>query len=215
MEPTSATLPGMIAAAGWAMVPIVVCSVVGLGIFLRKVVELARAKVSRDVLLDDANLYAGVKAGDLEEVRQIAEADASALGDAMGFAAQVLVENPERAEEETVRFSERLVGELERGIPALAFIAQVAPMLGLLGTVIGMVDLFSAMESSGSQTDTSVLSSGIWKALLTTAAGLSVGIPALAGHAWLSARVERLRRYIEDGVGGIINGVPPRVRRGQ
>ncbi len=72
------------------------------------------------------------------------------------------------------------IQRLEKNLALLSFIAQVAPLLGLLGTVLGMVDLFIGLQGSGlSNVDVSALSSGIWKALLTTAAGLMVAVPTL------------------------------------
>lgn len=73
----------------------------------------------------------------------------------------------------------------------LEVIANLAPLLGLLGTVLGMIDAFRAMEAAGSQVNPAILSGGIWQALLTTAAGLLVAIPVSLAHSWLERRVER------------------------
>lgn len=75
-----------------------------------------------------------------------------------------------------------------------------SPLLGLLGTVLGMIEAFRQLASSGSQVDPSVLSGGIWQALLTTAAGLSVAIPVVLLHSWLERRVERCAHRMEDAV---------------
>ena len=87
---------------------------------------------------------------------------------------------------------------LRGGMRALELIAAVAPLLGLLGTVFGMIEAFRALEQAGSQVDPSLLSGGIWEALLTTAAGLSVAIPALAAFHWFDRSLERLRFLLED-----------------
>ena len=83
-------------------------------------------------------------------------------------------------EEEAMRQARNEIEGLRGGMRALELIAAVAPLLGLLGTVFGMIEAFRALEQAGSQVDPSLLSGGIWEALLTTAAGLSVAIPALA-----------------------------------
>ena len=70
----------------------------------------------------------------------------------------------------------------QRFLPSLEIIAQVSPLVGLLGTVIGMIDSFNELELGGSLVDPSVLAGGIWTALLTTAMGLIVAIPALISH---------------------------------
>ena len=84
------------------------------------------------------------------------------------------------------------VSKLEDGLPFLATIAGGAPMIGFLGTVIGMVQAFMAMEGAGGVVDMSVLAGGMYIAMLTTVAGLIVGIPAYFGYNYLVARIERL-----------------------
>jgi len=214
MEPVELSLWNLLSEAGWTMAPIYLCSIAAIAVFVKKLVDLESAGVGRKRLLNDGMLQPLIEKGDLLGLEEVARADKSALGRAMAFTALSLRTRPDKAEEETIRFAKVLLGELSSAIAALAFIAQVSPLFGLLGTVIGMVDLFSAMEASGHNVDTSVLSSGIWKALLTTAAGLIVGIPALAGHAWLTARIETLRRHVEDGTSRILNGVPASLRGG-
>ena len=72
-------------------------------------------------------------------------------------------------------------------------ISNIAPLLGLLGTVIGMINAFSKLEEAGSRVDPAILAGGIWEALLTTAFGLIVAIPALAAFYWLDGRVDKAR----------------------
>ena len=84
------------------------------------------------------------------------------------------------------------VAKLENGLPYLAMIAGGAPMIGFLGTVIGMVQAFMAMESAGGTVDMSILAGGMYVAMLTTVAGLIVGIPAYFGYNFLVARIEKL-----------------------
>lgn len=84
------------------------------------------------------------------------------------------------------------VAKLENGLPIVATISGGAPMIGFLGTVIGMVQAFMAMEGAGGVVDMSVLAGGMYVAMLTTVAGLIVGIPAYFGYNYLVARIERL-----------------------
>ena len=90
------------------------------------------------------------------------------------------------------------LNDLRALLPALEGIATLSPLLGLLGTVIGMIDAFQAMESAGSRVDPSVLSAGIWQALLTTAIGLTVAIPTLAIYTWLDRKVQRVASWLND-----------------
>ena len=84
------------------------------------------------------------------------------------------------------------MSKLENGLPFLATIAGGAPMLGFLGTVIGMVQTFMDMASAGGTVDMSLLSGGMYVAMVTTVAGLVVGIPAYFGYNYLVARIEKL-----------------------
>lgn len=83
---------------------------------------------------------------------------------------------------------------------SIELIAGLAPLLGLLGTVLGMIEAFQAMEAAGRQVDPSTLSGGIWKALLTTAVGLVVAIPAIVAHNWLERHIERFAAALDDRV---------------
>lgn len=104
----------------------------------------------------------------------------------------------EAAREETARVAKRDLGDAGTGLRALELIATIAPLLGLLGTVLGMISAFQALQESGSQADPSQLAGGIWEALLTTAAGMAVAIPASAALTWFEAVLDRMRRDIED-----------------
>lgn len=81
--------------------------------------------------------------------------------------------------------------QLRSGLGLLELIGSLAPLLGLLGTVLGMIEAFQAMQAAGASVDPATLSGGIWKALLTTAVGLSVAIPAIMLHHWLSSLTDR------------------------
>ncbi len=79
-------------------------------------------------------------------------------------------------------------------------IATIAPLLGLLGTVFGMIEAFQQMESAGKNVDPSILSGGIWEALLTTAAGLSVAIPVVVFENYFRSLVDRFKGNVEGAV---------------
>ncbi len=90
------------------------------------------------------------------------------------------------------------VSRLENGLPFLATIAGGAPMLGFLGTVIGMVQAFMDMAAAGGTVDMSILAHGMYVAMITTVAGLIVGIPAFFGYNYLVARIEKLVFQMES-----------------
>ncbi len=100
--------------------------------------------------------------------------------------------------QELMRQARLRVQALASFLRPLEVIATLAPLLGLLGTVLGMIEAFQAMEAAGAQVNPSVLSGGIWKALLTTAVGLAVAIPVSLGHSWLERRVETQAARIQN-----------------
>ncbi|WP_294221659.1 MotA/TolQ/ExbB proton channel family protein [uncultured Shimia sp.] len=99
--------------------------------------------------------------------------------------------------------AQREVIRLFTGIRLLELIGMIAPLLGLLGTVLGMIQSFRSLELAEGAANASILAGGIWQALLTTAAGLIVAIPALAEAAWLTARAETETQEIETVLAGV------------
>ncbi|GAB3484226.1 MotA/TolQ/ExbB proton channel family protein [Marinomonas epiphytica] len=102
--------------------------------------------------------------------------------------------------EEVERRAMKHLHQLRLYLRPLEIIATLSPLLGLLGTVLGMITAFQQMEGAGSQVDPSVLSGGIWQALLTTAVGLAVAIPVVSLHSWLERKVERVAQNMNDAV---------------
>ena len=102
--------------------------------------------------------------------------------------------------EEIVRLSDERINYYSSKLDSLQVIASIAPLLGLLGTVFGMIDAFQQMELAGKNVDPSVLSGGIWEALLTTAAGLSVAIPIVVAESYFRTLVNRLKSNLENSI---------------
>lgn len=106
--------------------------------------------------------------------------------------------DPQTARDEALRVATGLLARVRMGLRALELIATVAPLLGLLGTVLGMISAFQALQEAGNRADPAMLAGGIWEALLTTAAGMAVAIPASAALTWFESIHERLRLAMED-----------------
>ena len=102
------------------------------------------------------------------------------------------------AKAETGRVARNLIARARGGLRPLELIATIAPLLGLLGTVLGMIAAFQALQEAGSRADPATLAGGIWEALLTTAAGMAVAIPAAMALTWFESVVDRLRLEMED-----------------
>lgn len=102
------------------------------------------------------------------------------------------------AREETARAARALLAEVRIGLRALDLIVTIAPLLGLLGTVVGMIAAFQALQTAGVRADPATLAGGIWQALLTTAAGMGVAIPASMALTWFDSVAERVQAAMED-----------------
>ncbi len=102
------------------------------------------------------------------------------------------------AREETLRSARAELSQARAGLRALELIATIAPLIGLLGTVLGMITAFQALQTAGPQVDPALLAGGIWEALLTTAAGMGVAIPAGIALVWFESIADRLQDDMED-----------------
>ncbi len=102
------------------------------------------------------------------------------------------------AREEVLRAARAGLAESRRGLRPLDLIATIAPLIGLLGTVLGMIEAFQALQEAGNRADPAALAGGIWQALLTTAAGMAVAIPAGVAFSWFESVSDALQADLED-----------------
>lgn len=105
---------------------------------------------------------------------------------------------PDDARDETARVARGALMETGSGARALDLIATIAPLVGLLGTVLGMIEAFQALQDSGARADPAALAGGIWEALLTTASGMAVAIPASMALSWFDSMNDRLAHDFDD-----------------
>ncbi len=108
-----------------------------------------------------------------------------------------------------IAMAEARLALVERGFRLLDSIAQVAPLLGLFGTVLGMIDAFRALQDAGDAVDPSVLAGGIWVALLTTAAGLAVAMPTSLLLTWFESRAAHERAKADEALEALFHPLPP------
>ena len=148
--------------------------------------------------------------GEFDEALRIANSDASPTSAAIAGAMASLMRYPadkERAREVAAHLALHQLSELTRHLRFLETVAQAAPMLGLLGTVIGMISAFGELSAQGGAIDPSALAGGIWVALITTAAGLTVAIPAYFLSMWFEARVDQERAVMEASIARVLFSV--------
>jgi biopolymer transport protein ExbB len=184
-------------AGGPVMAVLGAMSVAGLAILIAKLAQFAAAGLGRRRVAAEALGLAAT--GDLARAQARAEAAGGPTADALAAALRARAAGlPEAAAREAAWAVGARATEALRGwTRPLETIANLAPLLGLFGTVLGMIAAFAQMEAAGARVDPSVLSGGIWEALLTTAAGLAVAIPAVAAVNWLERQVEREEHLID------------------
>lgn len=127
---------------------------------------------------------------------------------AMAAAANPALDRP-AAEAEAARVGRALLAQATAGLRGLELAATLGPLLGLLGTVTGMIAAFQALQDTGARADPATLAGGIWEALLTTAAGMAVAIPASAALTWFDSVAETLRHDMEDAATRILHRARP------
>jgi biopolymer transport protein ExbB len=114
-------------------------------------------------------------------------------------------EAPPAARSRLAAMAEARLADVERGFRLLDAIAQVAPLLGLFGTVLGMIDAFRALQEAGQAVDPAALAGGIWVALLTTAAGLAVAMPTSLALTWFESRAARERAMVDAALEALLH----------
>ncbi|MDO8885178.1 MotA/TolQ/ExbB proton channel family protein [Pseudotabrizicola sp.] len=182
-------LVGLIRLGGPVVALILALSVLAGAVVLCKLWQFRAAGVGRHTGLKAA--ITAQDAGQHTRARALAEAAPSHLSPLL---AEALQAQSAATRDRLYTLAEDRLARLETGFRLLDTIAQVAPLLGLFGTVLGMIDAFRAMQGAGQAVDPSVLAGGIWVALMTTAAGLAVAMPVSALLAWLEQRMAAERR---------------------
>jgi len=173
-------------------------SVVALTLVLVKLYQFRRARLwQRDPARQALALW---QQGEGDEALTIAEASANPSAQALARAIRGVQRGlPEATvREEVLRYGSDALFQLRRGFRPLEVIGSLAPLLGLLGTVLGMIEAFRQLEAAGNQVNPAILSGGIWEALLTTAVGLCVAIPVVAVLNWLERVVDQLAHEMDD-----------------
>lgn len=179
----------LVTAGGWLMVPIVFCSVVVLAICAERLFSLNPTKISPPHLL--ANVWKQLKSGGLDTGKLRTLKQSSPLGRILAAGLSNANQGRDVMKESIQEAASHVVHDLERYLNSLGTIAAVTPLLGLLGTVMGMIKVFAEIMAQGTG-NASVLAGGISEALITTAAGLSVAIPALVMHRYFVGRIDEI-----------------------
>lgn len=185
----------ILVAGGWLMLPLLICSIFVIGIALERLWALNTKKISPSKVTAETwqQLSSGKRFSN-DELRRLRRN--SPLGSILAAGLVNVSHGRDTVRESMEAAANQVIHELERFLTALSVIATISPLIGLLGTVMGMIDVFSAIVVQGSN-DISMLAAGINKALITTAAGLSVAIPATMLDRYFTRRVESISVVLE------------------
>jgi biopolymer transport protein ExbB len=188
----------IIQAAGWPIWLLIVCSILGLALIIERFLSLKTAKVAPPQLLDEVLAAARTEVPATDVVDQLEKN--SALGEVLASGLRALQAKPDSSVDELRAALEsrgRVVAhKLERYLSALATIASVSPLLGLFGTLVGMIDIFGSQSPTGGS-NPAQLAHGISVALYNTAFGLIIAIPALIFWRYFRARVDEYLLTLE------------------
>jgi biopolymer transport protein ExbB len=194
----------IIKAGGWLMFPIVLCSIVAIAIIVERYWVLRLAKVMpKDQL---PKVWMWIKNHELDSAKIKELKNGSLFGYILSSGLTASKHGREAMKDATQEAGNHVAHEMEKFLSTLGTIAAIAPLLGLLGTVLGMIEVFTAIMVQGSG-NTGVLAGGISQALITTATGLSVAIPAVIFHRALSRRVDDLLIIMEQDSAKLVDAI--------
>ena len=189
----------IIQAAGWPIWPLILCSVVGLALVIERLMSLRTARVAPATLIDEVMAVSRQGLPALDVVGKLA--DNSVLGQVLASGLRAVIVDP-RISERSLRLTFENAGraaaqQLERYLNTLGTIATAAPLLGLLGTVVGMIEIFGAQTPTGAN-NPAALAHGISVALYNTAFGLIIAVPALMFYRYFRGRVDQHLLVLEQ-----------------
>jgi biopolymer transport protein ExbB len=177
---------------GWVMLPLLLFSVLSLAVIIEKALGLASRQVISWRLV-----HALEEGKPLSDVILLLNKDDTVLGQFLRKISQKSHESKAMLEELTHSYFKKTWNDLEKRLETLNIVATTSPLLGLLGTVLGMVSIFQALSQSGSG-NALVLSKGISEALITTITGLSIAVPAMIAYAYFSKKIEQYLLTFEE-----------------
>jgi len=181
---------------GWLMIPIALCSFIAAGIIIERWLTLRKARVNTGTLIN--RVRQALRSGEVGRAVDVCEETPGPVAGMLRVGIQRAGSSRAVIRETVESAGKAELYKLEKGMDTLATVAAIAPLLGFLGTVTGMIQAFMEIQALGGQVNANVLAGGIWEALMTTAAGLTVGIPAMIFYNWLVGRVQHFVFEMEN-----------------
>ncbi len=187
----------LLSKGGVLVIPILLCSVLAFAIFCERTIRFAKMRSRGSGLAE--KIAALLVTGDRQDALKTAEESDSPIGRVLARAMEVRDDDREMLETVIVNAIDEEVRNLSSYVQALATIGNIAPLLGLLGTVIGMIKAFMVIQEMGGKVNAAVLAGGIWEAMLTTAIGLAVALPTMVAHSFLLAKIDQYEARLQNG----------------
>ena len=194
----------IIKSGGWLMLPIVLSSVIALAITVERYWTLRVSKVRPKEQLPQVWLWIKNQELDANKIKELKQS--SLFGFVLAAGLTTSRHGREAMKDAIQQAGDHVAHEMEKFLNTLGTIAAITPLLGLLGTVLGMVDVFSDIMLQGTG-NTAVLAGGISKALITTAAGLSVAIPSVIFHRALARKIDELLVLMEQDSAKLVEAI--------
>ncbi len=185
----------LVKAGGWLMYPILACSVIAMGIIIERFWALRASKVAPRKLL--AQVWVWIQNTELDKDKLKALKQQSMLGSVFAAGLNNSSKGREVMKESLEEQASHVAHEMERYLNTLGTVASITPLLGLLGTVIGMIKVFNDIMLQGTG-NANVLAGGISEALITTAAGLTVAIPAMIFYRYFTRKIDEHLVFMEQ-----------------
>ncbi len=182
---------------GVLVIPILLCSVLSLAIFVERLIRFTRLR-SRGAGLAEKTV-AMMESGQDQEAYEMLIQSNSPMGRVLAQAIEVKDQDRETLETVIAHSTDEEVRSLSSYVQALATMGNIAPLLGLLGTVLGMIKAFMVIQQMGGKVNAAVLAGGIWEAMLTTALGLAVALPTMVAHSYLISRIDKYEARLQAG----------------
>jgi biopolymer transport protein ExbB len=183
---------------GWIMIVLALLSGLGIYMFIERMIVINKASKKNPILID--RLRDNILEGDFKSAENYCLVQNTPISRVFAKGIKDYKFSNSEIRQALDNSASLEIAKLERGMPILSTLAAVAPMLGFLGTVTGMVQAFWNMSEAGSNIDISLLSGGIYEAMVTTVAGLIVGIVVIFAHNFLVTRVDRAQNRMEADI---------------
>jgi len=181
---------------GPLMWPILLCSIISITIILERFYTLYQARTRVPNIF--SRVRSLLKDGKADQALKLCENTPGPIAHILAIGIHIRSRSLEEKEKLIVRAGSKVIRQVDRNLRSLAIIGNITPLLGLLGTVTGMIRAFMKIQELGGRVDASVLAGGIWEALITTAAGLSVAIPTLVAYHYFEGRVDNISSQMKD-----------------